>query len=421
MRFSYKLLIIIPLIYFACKQDSKKERVKSISSIKKNKKIEIVADNIKDLNISLENSEKILIPSDISDSPALNTSELVSDIKYIPLETSEECLIGHIDNIFYDSGSYFIHDKRNNKLLRFNDKGEFLNPIGSIGKGPEELLSILDIALNKKEKFISILDYKRRKISKYTYSGKLISSEPLFYVVSQHEYSDKNMVFSITKGQKNIGAYAISNYSLLLADNEFVPFGSAFKNPEKSFTRKTISPLRKFNENIYYHYPFSNGIWKVLDSTIKPMVKFEFEGNGLPNDTWKKSLNNKEIKQLLDNHLYFSGNYVISDDFYFFMIFGNKKVSLVFYNKVSKELKYGSGLKFDDKNLLTALISYPITAQNDGCFISFREAIQLFKMKEHISKDSKLKNSLSKNDWERINKIKQTDNPVIVTYKLKDF
>lgn len=408
-----------------CKKDIKGETlVQSISTIDRSKEISIDKNDVNVLDYNNEKAKKIIIPSDVLEEKHIKVEELFSNIDFTPLETTNKSLIGSINKIISDSNYYFIHDKRNNKLLRFNHEGKFLNSIGTIGKGPKEIISIGDVAINRRKKFVSILDYKLRKIVKYTYSGKYMESDPLFYVVSQHEYNDdsNNMIFSVSRVQRNTNIPAIDSYGLLLANKESIPFSVAFKNPENSFSNNTQNPLRRFGEEVYYHHPFSNGIWQIKDSLLKPVINFEYEKNGLSSEVWKKSLNNKEFDKLLDENILFSGDYVVSNNFWFFQVFtNNKQAGALFYNNNTGNLKYGIGLKYNKEMPLTFLVRYPEGIRDDGVFVSYIEAAQLFNIKQYFSKEEKLKKALKKKDWDEIEKIKQTDNPVIVTYKLKDF
>ncbi|MDX9928761.1 MAG: 6-bladed beta-propeller [Bacteroidales bacterium] len=79
------------------------------------------------------------IPSDVIN---MNMSEVFADFSIIPLETNENCLIGAYnkrvriagDNIFFG----FHGGDKPAVLLRFDVKGNFLNMIGSGGRGPGE-------------------------------------------------------------------------------------------------------------------------------------------------------------------------------------------------------------------------------------------------------------------------------------------
>lgn len=416
--FIYSALICF---LFSCSSKSSKKtiRVNSINASGKSENIKIKGDDVNLFNTNIADANEIIIPSNIFDSK-MDLSNIIYDIELTPLETTSKSLIGKIHNILYDSNYYFIHDKSNNKLLRFSENGKFLNTIGTIGKGPQELLRIRDVAINTEKKFISILDSRSRKISRYRYSGEFIDSKPFYYMVSEHEYGNNSLVFGASIVQKNKGIPLIESYRLILADTNSIPLGLAFKTPENSFIFTTTRPLRKFNNSIYYHQPFSNGIWKVENNSLIPLIKFEFEKKGFPDEVWKKEISTKELISLKDKHVHFSGDYLITDNFGFFKFSSNKEVSSMFLNRDSKNLIYGNGFKFSQDNPSMLLYRAPISVRGNNLFVAKIEATALFSYRQDVE-DEKFKNGLEPKFWRIIKNIKQTDNPLIVTYKLKDF
>ena len=67
----------------------------------------------------------------------LNLSEYASDVRYIPLETSESSLIAEIQQIVYEDKKMVISDNNYNCYL-FDNNGTLQRRVGSIGRGPGE-------------------------------------------------------------------------------------------------------------------------------------------------------------------------------------------------------------------------------------------------------------------------------------------
>jgi hypothetical protein len=67
-------------------------------------------------------------------------SEVAKDITFIPLETTDECLIGSIYTIHLSLDYLIIVDSNPYQILLFNKTGKFIRKIGSIGQGPCEYL-----------------------------------------------------------------------------------------------------------------------------------------------------------------------------------------------------------------------------------------------------------------------------------------
>lgn len=89
-----------------------------------------------------------------SNSTEFNSEPLKMKVRYLPLETTEECLVGGvISKLESDDSSIFIFDEYNNQVLRFSQEdGSFLNKFGTQGRGPSEYLYVLDMSLDKKRR-----------------------------------------------------------------------------------------------------------------------------------------------------------------------------------------------------------------------------------------------------------------------------
>jgi hypothetical protein len=416
-----KYAVLFLIFCLSCSTTSeKKNKIKSYNKTLDKK--ELILDNSEIKNFSTskdENFEKIVIPSDLFDKP-LDVSKLITDVKIVTLETNYIALIGSVKTILFDSNSYFIHDQKNNKLLRFDSEGYFLNKIGVLGKGPRENRSVSDIAFDVNKKRISIYDMRKRKITSYKYSGEFIDTNPTFYSFSQHEYLDDGFVFkigAITGGH----IPQIKSYSLLFADKNHRPIKRAFKNPKKPLKFTVLNRLTKTHDKVYYNHRLSNEFYEVKKDSLKLVAEFEFEKNGIPEDLWKQNnLSINEFKRISSKNFFLGNRYIITDDIcYTNVIGGNRgRTANVFYNRKSKSILYGISKRIEDSNVQESdvLYNYPYAYdQETNRFISILYPEKL------LSFSNKHPNLFSKETKETLKYIKETDNPIILTYKLKDF
>lgn len=70
-----------------------------------------------------------------------------SNIRYIPLETREECFIADIRKIIKSEDYILVSDSEGN-LFQFTSAGQFLRNIGMMGKGPGEYLNMTDFVVD---------------------------------------------------------------------------------------------------------------------------------------------------------------------------------------------------------------------------------------------------------------------------------
>ena len=73
----------------------------------------------------------------ISDSLDLKLSDLATDWRFIPLETSEDCMIKQAEFYVYDK--FIIANLPFDKILLFDSQGKFIQKITQYGKGPQEI------------------------------------------------------------------------------------------------------------------------------------------------------------------------------------------------------------------------------------------------------------------------------------------
>lgn len=90
---------------------------------------------------------------------------------YIPLETTDESLVGNISKLLYENGKLIVVDKGNNKILVFDAAtGKFLNCVGHQGRGPKEFISLRDVVVADGKLYV--LDMG--KILTYKLSGEFV-------------------------------------------------------------------------------------------------------------------------------------------------------------------------------------------------------------------------------------------------------
>lgn len=91
-------------------------------------------------------------------------------VKVVPLETTEESLLGRIGKVFVAEDRFLI--VTGSSMYLFDENGKFLTKISKQGKGPGEYLQLLDAYLD--HDCIYALDCRGQKIFKYSFDGVLM-------------------------------------------------------------------------------------------------------------------------------------------------------------------------------------------------------------------------------------------------------
>lgn len=81
-------------------------------------------------------------------------SSLLEYFEIIPLETSDDCLIGEIYTVKKRNGRYYIQHTNQRRLDVFDENGKHLNTIGRVGNGPGEYAAICDYDADEKNIYL---------------------------------------------------------------------------------------------------------------------------------------------------------------------------------------------------------------------------------------------------------------------------
>lgn len=217
----------------------------------------------------------------------INYSTLFDSYNYIPLETTNDCLISEIEDVQFADHLIFIQNAIGDyeEILVFNDNGRFLNKVGKRGNGPNEYLSIASFCVNTYDKTILLLDPLNNRAHTLKYNGEYINSKSVtidFSFTYKIRYaSDRKLICanSINFGTKTI---------LFECDDEFNNFKILFSSP---FTYKggylyAQSPITTYS--YYFIPPLSTTIYQVEDDILKPKFDVVVNSTYLPLKEAKK-------------------------------------------------------------------------------------------------------------------------------------
>ncbi len=178
----------------------------------------------------------------VNNSRTVNLSEIADSIEYIPLETSKESLIGiiHGGRIFREQELIYI-PVLNEGVRVFNKKGEFINTIHKEGRGPEEYGRYRNSNIDHVTGNIYILG--SRKIIEYKYNGDFVRK------INLPEYSKGDTVGFVFF--RDFGNYLLitsdlainSRYSAFVTDTTYIIMKIEYPKEEQEFV-KTITYRR---------------------------------------------------------------------------------------------------------------------------------------------------------------------------------
>lgn len=295
--------------------------------------------------------------------------------KYVVLKDDGVNLIGYVSKLVYNDNRYFILDFTQNKIFVYNDSGDFLNVIGSRGRGPGEYLELRDFQVHKGR--VYILDNNLIRI--YSYEGSFIDKLDLVGLRSDMKVSPTQ--FGIT----------LNSDFIFWTGN----FGPARESEVLYITNSKLEILNKyfpFNGNYAdaYHFTSANNdylfsgvngdynLYMIKDKKIilEYSIDFGKEILQFEKSTDKQTLYNSIAQNSLVHSLreiYYTSEYV---SFIYqkgntpYMGFFNRKTKTVRTDNCIKPVIFGGAMirGTHDKEFI---LSYPIDVVNNKDFFEF--------------------------------------------------
>ncbi len=383
---------------------------------------------------------KTITIDQIPENAGLKYSDIFDSIKIVRLETTDESLIGRIDKIIYHGDRIYVMDQVLRKLvLVFNIEGQHLFNIGENGKGPGEYDEPNDMAIDPFSGKIMVWCNNSRKIFSYNFDGTLFEE-----IKFDHLFTS----FSVIAPEKFALYIDRTNYAdskmeikhhLLIADKS----GKILKR-EFEFGKLTKGGHNFFNNNIGRHNVspgYSNSIFRISPDSISLKFQIDFGKHTIPKDffDYPKHIFREKLKH--SDYAFLksfseSENYLVFSFVYHSMIYNG------FYFKKTNRMYFANLFLNDFAGLVRG---GPIMTGNNDVFVSYFEPYQIESIIDILNNSkndsSKIKDkllsiiqnpdptmstykdliesttlSISKRQYEIINAISPSDNPVLILH-----
>ena len=358
------------------------------------------------LSVSAQKPVVINLAKAISESPKeIMLNELASDIRYVPLETTDDCLM---NNEFYIM-QYTGEDIITSGIFHFDKNGKFLNKIGSKGQGPEEYLQDLFAFGDWKNKLLYVQNWTT--LTCYGFDGTFVRSIPT--------------------PQLNMGAAGLFDENHILYSNDIYYADKA--NPIQLYmvdsqNGKTVSKWRghleenkkygmiltsrdfmyNYDKSLFYKPALENVIFKILSPKKRQLV-YKFDCSGKDIDVSADEVDPKKRFQFLSVY------WAKETAQYLFVNYGMKNISrLGIYDK---EKKTFTNVTIKD-NLAGGYDIHPAWTSDDNHLLMVYYAGGLLQDKEKRYSTGLLPERKKELD-ELLKNIKEDDNPVVILVTLK--
>lgn len=385
-----------------------------------------VVDEVPTLIEKRDEVKTIVVPEKAG-TEAYSMNEIIADSKIIPLETTEECLIGTISKICADKSLLVIFDKQNQSVFRFSNKGKFLGKIGKRGRGPLEYNKLTDVSVDKKQKEICLSDLATRKFLYYDYAGKFLREESMYFYSDQVEFTNERMILEANFAHNTMAPSLDYSKIIVSSKKDQQPLYKGFTYPEKlrgEFHWGKLRPLQKCNGKVYYTHVLSDTLWQIENDQCIARYTLKFpERKALFTENELKYMTDELYESKIKQHRSPLATCLITKDFLILDIGKNGQAIPLLYCISSGHIKYNQPIlkyEYSSKNDLIPFLhkgKFDFTI-NDTQFVTIVQPFDVYRDKKRYEESGF---RIPKETSNFIDKINQEDNPILVISTLKKF
>ena len=271
------------ILLCSCTNEKRINRLEPLSSSKGNYNLDLLVseDSINDIKF---NEAKDLYVINIPLKPNYSKLDTIfSSYKFIPLETSKECIIGNVTKIISCDNCFCILDRDNKNAFIFEKDGRFRCKLGDKGHGPKEHIDAWNIAYNKEKGSIALLDLSGRKLQHFDLYGNFLLEQPLYLLFTDLAYIDEELVL-YTGTSYNTFSDIFDLYQFVVVNENLKPISRGCKTTNRLRQEFSYSGVfKKCDNKVLYDDLLSDTIW-ILNRTHKtPFVVMEIEGKHVLN------------------------------------------------------------------------------------------------------------------------------------------
>lgn len=140
----------------------------------------------KEKNSSLNGSNVILFPEKV-EIQDVNLSNIVSDLRYVALETNDSVLLSSIQKIIYENNRIIIYDN-NYTCFLFDRNGRFISKIGKRGHGPGEYMYVRSMDVIPDRNLLFTYDHILNRVMFYNLeNGDFVKAYNLPFLQGENE------------------------------------------------------------------------------------------------------------------------------------------------------------------------------------------------------------------------------------------
>ena len=347
----------------------------------------------------------------------LDYSHWVEDSTLIvPLETTDDCLIGEITYLVYQGHKIYIADNLSKAVYVFDEKGKLLSTLRKVGNGPEEYLDISAFTVHDSQ--LLIYDNMKRKIFFYQEDGDFLYEKDASKVWSMEMFCLGDDLYLLNdNGKTEMGYFCLFQLSPEKENNEiktFLPF--EYQNYIQWIIDRYSAPYG--DEALFTVWPF-DVLYEVKNGEVKAAYTVDFGDKRLPEE-YIYGDGYTAIKVAQQDNYVMGINTVQQTDRYIFMTCSYNGTKTIIYDKeTGKEF---TAIRFYNKNLGGSAFMMSWTTMQNGYMVTYRNmADWVFEGQAGCDWDKEyFASEYTREMFKKFQKMNSEDNPVIIIQKIKE-
>ncbi len=351
-------------------------------------------------------------------------SGMVDLLEYYPLESPQGIIIGKIDEMIHYNRHIYIFDRLAGDIFVYTNKGAFVGNIGKKGKGPDEYADISAFSIDE-DGNVCIWSPYNRKVFVYSVKGELKHSLDIGLLMMDDFYvnADSTIVgYEKRSANERLfeGTYPRQGRIFLLdGKGGLLDHGLTYRYSDALKTYPFSNEFYRFGDSLSLMEDFGNVVYRIHGRDMNPVPRyvFDFTGANVPlhyeqAEAVQRKLIDEYQKGGKDEWASLYRIYE-TDNYLGFKYGYDRYVYTSFYSKKSGNLINLGFFWINDRDNIS-MPSVSAAGPNDT-FYGFIEAHALIRMVD--------RNETGASDRvEQLRaKLRETDNPVLVSFTLKDF
>lgn len=352
---------------------------------------------------------------------------IVDSIVALPLETTNESIIGSISKLQLTDSLFFISDLYQTKLIKvFNRKGKYLYNIGSVGNGPFEYIEPTDFVVFENQ--VYIIDQYQNKLLTYNHVGKGIKEYKLPFFCMQIAVINENCFLFRGANSDNYHIKELLNYSLWICDTLMQVKKHGCYMPHNTYLNLLRNSLKQCNGKIYFNDIANDSIFSINSKgNMKCEVVFDFDKRR--NKVFFKS-NKKYIENINSGNICDISDYLFCDSLLYYSITTNKKAYRAFYSMRSNRTIWFNCFDIENDKLTKVheIVSSTPLAFEKGYLIYSTMPASIIRPYDHFGGSRGLCDISKKTEYKYVKEeisllenLSEEDNPILIFYKLKQW